>query len=125
MDVSGPLSRHSWGGIHDAPKNVCVGGYSALWSEKYWATTYCHLHSRTLPMKQNEKVALSHGIENVLTIHFSILPLFTFLSQPSQRYAILGDTVCLHGHFDLNTQTGMRAVWFYGAFIQCTCTCMF
>ena len=26
-DVTGPLSRRSWGGTRDEPKNVCVGGY--------------------------------------------------------------------------------------------------
>ena len=25
-DVTGPLSRRSWGGMRDKPKNVCVGG---------------------------------------------------------------------------------------------------
>ena len=25
-DVPGPLSRRSWGGTRDKPKNVCVGG---------------------------------------------------------------------------------------------------
>lgn len=57
-----------------------------------------------VPMKQIEKVALNHGIDNVLTSHFSILPWFTSLSWPSQRNATLGDTVCLHGYFDFTTQ---------------------
>ena len=26
-EVTGPLSRRSWGGTRDKPKNVCVGGY--------------------------------------------------------------------------------------------------
>ena len=26
-DVTGPLSRRSWGGMRDKPKNICVGGY--------------------------------------------------------------------------------------------------
>ena len=26
--MTGPLSRRSWGGTRDKPKNVCVGGYS-------------------------------------------------------------------------------------------------
>ena len=28
--MTGPLSRRSWGGTRDKPKNVCVGGYSPL-----------------------------------------------------------------------------------------------
>ena len=28
-DVTGLLSRRSWGGTRDKPKNVCVGGYNA------------------------------------------------------------------------------------------------
>ena len=26
-DVTGPLSRRSWGGTRDKPKNVCIGNY--------------------------------------------------------------------------------------------------
>ena len=38
-EVACPLSRRSWGGTRDKPKNVCVGGYGAhsMWkSESAW-----------------------------------------------------------------------------------------
>ena len=40
-----------------------------------------------VPMKPNKKVALNCGIDNILTAHFSILPLVSLLFSldPTQR----------------------------------------
>ena len=46
-EVTCPLSRRSWGGTRDEPKNVCVGGYKYLSEFRYfssWFMTWCILN---------------------------------------------------------------------------------
>ena len=61
--MTGPLSRRSWGGTRDKPKNVCVGGYSHL-----EATLNCELKSVAEWMKCN-RLALSISKTNFILFH--------------------------------------------------------
>lgn len=84
---------------------------SALWSEKYWTTcsTYTFKYNENasvvfeVAMKPNEKVSLHHGVDNVLTSRFPHY-LGLFLSHDLHKQMQHWETVCLHGHFDFNTQ---------------------
>ena len=40
-EVACPLSRRSWGGTRDKPKNVCVGGYVCDDFDASWIITAC------------------------------------------------------------------------------------
>ena len=37
-NVTGPLSRRSWGGTRNGPKKVCMGGYAPCWWILCWGT---------------------------------------------------------------------------------------